>query len=139
LASSFAILPVFNPSKEFRMGIRFKSNTWRAPLRLIDNLLPLRPATQAAAPRKPSRALQLFARAGWLNQGSGSREHSAPAAAAAAAGPQVCGVRVLRSSTSVGVSGRRDMRMVISGRIGDVCAELDRMAAQEQSSLMRQM
>jgi hypothetical protein len=31
------------------------------------------------------------------------------------------------------------MRMVISGRIGDVCAELDRMAAQEQSSLMRQM
>jgi len=138
LATSFAILPVFNPSKEFRMGIRFKSNTWRAPLRLIDNLLPLRTATQAAIPRKPSRALQLFARAGWLNRSSGSREHPTPSVAAATPGPQVCGVRVLRTS-SEGAGGRRDMRMVISGRIGDVCAELDRMAAQEQSSLMRQV
>jgi hypothetical protein len=138
LASSFAILPVFNPSKEFRMGIRIKSNTWRAPLRLIDNLLPLRSAAQPAMPRKPSRALQLFARAGWLNQASASRERTTPPAVAATVVPQVCGVRVLQSA-SVGVGGRRDMRMVISGRIGDVCAELDRMAAQEQSSLMRQM
>lgn len=120
------------------MGIRFKSNTWRAPLRLIDNLLPLRSTAQAAMPRKPSRALQLFTRAGWLNQSSGSRERPAPPVTAAATGPQTCGVRVLRSS-SVGAGGRRDMRMVISGRIGDVCAELDRMAAQEQSSLMQQM
>lgn len=120
------------------MGIRFKTNTWRAPLRLIDNLLPLRSTTQAATPQKPSRTLQMFARAGWLNQSFGSRERPAPPVATAAVGPQICGVRVLRSS-SVGVSGRRDMRMVISGRIGDVCAELDRLAAQEQSSLMRQM
>lgn len=120
------------------MGIRFKSNSWRAPLRLIDNLLPLRSATQSAAPRKPSRALQLFARAGWLNLASAPRERATPPAVVATAVPQACGVRVLRSS-SVGVGGRRDMRMVISGRIGDVCAELDRMAAQEQSSLMRQM
>lgn len=120
------------------MGIRFKSNTWRAPLRLIDSLLPLRAAAQSAAPLKPSRALQLFARAGWLNLASAPQERTTPPAIAVTALPQACGVRVLRSS-SVGVGGRRDMRMVISGRIGDVCAELDRMAAQEQSSLMRQM
>lgn len=120
------------------MGIRFKSNTWRAPLRLIDNLLPLRSAAPSAVPRKPSRALQLFARAGWLNLASVPRERATPVAVVATAVPQACGVRVLRSA-SVGVGGRRDMRMVISGRIGDVCAELDRMAAQEQSSLMRQM
>ncbi|HEX5737797.1 MAG TPA: hypothetical protein VFY22_04755 [Hydrogenophaga sp.] len=120
------------------MGIRFKSNTWRTPLRLIDNLLPLRSTTQAATPRKPSRALQLFARAGWLNRGSEARERPATTVAAATGALQGCGVRVLRSS-SIGVGGRRDMRMVISGRIGDVCAELDRMAAQEQSALMRQI
>ncbi len=117
------------------MGIRFKSSSWRAPLRLIDNLLPLRSAAQAATPHKPSRALQLFARAGWLNQGSEARERPVPPLAAR---PQICGVRVLQSS-SPGAGGRRDIRMVISGRIGDVCAELDRMAAQEQSSLRRQM
>lgn len=120
------------------MGIRFKSNTWRTPLRLIDNLLPLRSAAQPTVPRKPSRALQLFARAGWLNPASAPRERTSPAAVAATVVPQVCGVRVLRSA-GVGLGGRRDMRMVISGRIGDVCAELDRMAAQEQSSLMQQM
>lgn len=120
------------------MGIRFKSSTWRAPLRLIDNLLPLWSTTPTARPRQPNRALQLFARAGWLNPSSGSRERPSPPAADPDSGPLVCGVRVLRS-THVGVGGRRDMRMVISGRIGDVCAELDRMAAQEQSSLMRQM
>lgn len=120
------------------MGIRFKSNTWRAPLRLIDNLLPLRPTAESTMAHKPNRALQLFARAGWLNKSSGSRERPSPVVDAAAAVPQVFGVRVLRS-TGVGMGGRRDMRMVISGRIGDVCAELDRMAAQEQSSLMRSM
>jgi hypothetical protein len=42
-------------------------------------------------------------------------------------------VRVLEPSASRAVAGR----MVISGRLADVCAELDRLAAQESVSAAR--
>lgn len=123
------------------MGIRFKSNTWRAPLRLIDNLLPERrpDANPNAVGRKPSRLMDAFARAGWL-KGS----FAAPKAVPASVPPTrlqpstPCSVRVLRSGAA-GVGRRQDMRLVISGRIGDVCAELDRLAALEQAAFARRL
>lgn len=116
------------------MGILFNTNTWRAPLQLIDCWLPAPSTHRAQAANEPltSRAVQRFARAGWL----GRARHSAVqqgVQAAAVDQPEAngsCRVRVLRQmearpSPTLGV------RLVISGRISDVCAELDRLADQE--------
>jgi hypothetical protein len=119
------------------MGIRFKSNTWRSPLRLIDNFLPARTLPDALPMRAPSRVLQVFARAGWLNRPVSAATEATMAEPHRPLGVKPCNVRVVRTSAGSNAAGRHDMRMVISGRIGDVCAELDRLAAQEQSSLMR--
>ena len=122
------------------MGILFNTNTWRAPLQLIDCWLPAASDRLAPAANEPraSRAIQRFARAGWL-----SRPASVPSHQGARATPirrsestVACGVRVLRApdprpSPSLGV------RLVISGRINDVCAELDRLADQEGHSTAR--
>ncbi|WP_439519074.1 hypothetical protein [Hydrogenophaga sp.] len=116
------------------MGILFNTNTWRAPLQLIDCWLP-EPSgrrTQAANEPMVSRAVQRFARAGWLGRVADGPAlqgvRVAPAMRSETPGP--CRVRVLRQvdprpSPSFGV------RLVISGRINDVCAELDRLADQE--------
>lgn len=122
------------------MGILFSTNTWRAPLQLIDCWLPAAPKRLAPAANEPltSRAIQRFARAGWLG-----RPVSAPARQGAHATPikrpentGACRVRVVRApdplpAASLGV------RLVISGRINDVCAELDRLADQESHSSAR--
>ncbi|MDP3251716.1 MAG: hypothetical protein Q8M77_07375 [Hydrogenophaga sp.] len=122
------------------MGILFSTNTWRAPLQLIDCWLPAAPKRLAPAANEPlaSRAVQRFARAGWLG-----RPVSAPARQGAHATPTkrpentgACRVRVVRApdprpAASLGV------RLVISGRINDVCAELDRLADQESHSSAR--
>lgn len=122
------------------MGIRFKSNTnsWRSPLRLIDNFLPARTLAEAPASRMPSRVLQAFARAGWLNRPASAPAQPETNITQRNQSVKSCSVRVVRSSGGAMTAGRHDMRVVISGRIGDVCAELDRLAAQEQSSLMKQ-
>jgi hypothetical protein len=130
----FPILPVFNPSLEFRMGYRFTSSTWRAPIQLIDSWLPA-PAF-SEPPRKASRVVQLFTRAGWLSRPAAHAPDSEPAAAAHPAAPMAlaasrpCHVRILRTPETSG-SCRPDARLVISGRINDVCAELDRLASLE--------
>lgn len=122
------------------MGKIFNTNTWRAPLQLIDCWLPLpsqrhaRPAASAVA----ARAMQRFARAGWLNREAANsaapQAHQSPAADPLAA--STCRVRVLRQADARPVK-RPDMRLVISGPINDVCAELDRLAALEQASMAR--
>lgn len=122
------------------MGKIFNTNTWRAPLQLIDCWLPLpserhaRPAGSFAA----AKAVQRFARAGWLNReaANGPTSQVRQAASAQPGSPPACRVRVLRQA-EVHRSQTRDMRLVISGPIGDVCAELDRLAALEQASLAR--
>lgn len=123
------------------MGIRFKSNTWRAPLRLIDNLLPEcgADAKPNAVGRKPSRLMDAFVRAGWL-KGGASAPKAVPVSVPSTRLPPStpCSVRVLRSGAT-GMGRRQDMRLVISGRIGDVCAELDRLAALEQSAFARRL
>lgn len=115
------------------MGIRINTNTWRSPLQLIDSWLPA-PAHKAATHRGLPQLVQRFTRAGWLgrNRGAstiGTVEMGPPVCAAIS--PRACRVRVV---PAVGVGFRSDARMVISGRMADVCAELDRLAALEHQS-----
>lgn len=122
------------------MGKIFNTNTWRAPLQLIDCWLPLpteRPARPAVS-FVAAKAVQRFARAGWLNReaANGPALHVRQVAAAHAGSPPACRVRVLRQADAHRAPSR-DTRLVISGPIGDVCAELDRLAALEQASLAR--
>ena len=120
------------------MGKIFNTNTWRAPLQLIDCWLPLptrapaRPAASAVA----AKAVQRFARAGWLNREAANS--AAPQTHTATESPTSapCRVRVLRQAEVRAVK-RPAVRLVISGPINDVCAELDRLAALEQASMAR--
>lgn len=113
------------------MGKIFNTNTWRAPLQLIDCWLPSPSIRQATAANEPlvTRAVQRFARAGWLGRatpcGASTRLTEAPAAPAPASR-----IRVLRQTRPVASRSTR-VGLVISGSINDVCAELDRLADQE--------
>lgn len=113
------------------MGILFNNNTWRRPLRLIDSWLP---TTESRTPvRTVASPIPAFARAGWL-AGSGRNErdgHSTAAMGGPLARP--CQMRVVRAPEP-GSTRRSDTRLVLSGPINDVCAELDRLAALEQRS-----
>jgi hypothetical protein len=117
------------------MGILFNTNTWRAPLQLIDCWLPAPSKRSAPAANEPlvNRAVQRFARAGWLGRPATSLPtqlgaHRAPAMRSDNVG--ACRVRVLRQTEPL-PSPSLGVRLVISGRINDVCAELDRLADQE--------
>ncbi len=122
------------------MGKIFNTNTWRAPLQLIDCWLPLptRPQSRPPASAMAIKAMQRFARAGWLNREAANspalQPPGSPAAEPLASTP--CRVRVLRQA-DVRAVRRPAVRLVISGRINDVCAELDRLAALEQDSMAR--
>ncbi len=122
------------------MGKIFNTNTWRAPLQLIDCWLPLPSERQArpAASFAAAKAVQRFARAGWLNReaANGPTSQKRQQVAALPGSPSACRVRVLRQAEAHRAQSR-DMRLVISGPIGDVCAELDRLAALEQASMAR--
>ena len=112
------------------MGIRINPNTWRQPLRLIDCWLP-RPATRTVAHRDLPQWLQRFVRAGWL----GHTQSTSAAASLGSCEPahaqvpsRACRVRVLHTAAH---GSRSDARLVISGRMADVCAELERLEALE--------
>lgn len=117
------------------MGIRFNTSTWRSPLLLIDSWLPLAPETPAKS-RKLPLALQRFARAGWLGKVASmdtfTAARNAPSAHAAVRPP--CRVRV-PGNRELKNGHPGDARLVISGRLGDVCAELDRLAALENPAV----
>jgi len=126
------------------MGIRFNTNTWRAPLLLIDSWLPAEPKPPRM-PRALPQAIQRFTRAGWLGRPpqpvTPSARRSGEVKLADNPNPQVaaraCQLRVLRTPGATGLL-RNDARLVISGRIGDVCAELDRLAAMEHRAALQQ-
>lgn len=118
------------------MGIRINTNTWRSPLQLIDSWLP-DPAHNATAHRGFPQLLHRFTRAGWLGRNRGTStistvETGPPTCGAASS--RACRVRVV-PVVVVGSGLRNDARMVISGRMADVCAELDRLAALEHQSV----
>ncbi|TXH30110.1 MAG: hypothetical protein E6Q94_10240 [Burkholderiaceae bacterium] len=110
------------------MGIRITSKTWRAPLQLIDNWLPSPPCLNKT--RKPLPTLmQRFVRAGWLanKQPKQSLSASHGASMAEVSRPsQTATIRLKHTSQP-----DRSACLVISGRMADVCAELDRLAALE--------
>lgn len=113
------------------MGKIFNTNTWRAPLQLIDCWLPSPTIQQASAANEPvlTRTVQRFARAGWLKRGASITPpvlRAVPAEVAST--PRV---RVLQQ-TGPSAAHKAGVRLVISGRINDVCAELDRLADQER-------
>ena len=120
------------------MGILFNTNTWRAPLRLIDCWLPVPSARRTAAANEPlaTRAVQRFARAGWLGHQTRPLTNSQATPTRHADRPSTCGVRVVRQAES-SHTGSGGVRLVISGRISDVCAELDRLADQESHASAR--
>ena len=126
-----SILPVSNPLKEFHMGIRMTTSTWRQPLRLIDSWLPS-PQESIVTPRRGvPQLLQRFAKAGWLKIGSRSSPHvgRGPCEPTLTTVPlRTCRVRVAQISAPGARSGAR---LVISGRMADVCAELERLEALE--------
>ena len=110
------------------MGIRFNRSSWRAPLQIIDSWLPMR--AEPEVPRAQPLVVQRFARAGWLGR-----------PVAPAIGPaQTTAAPLLYDNASrsrVRHAGSRepwgqDKRLVLAGRVGDVCAELDRLVAMEQ-------
>lgn len=112
------------------MGLFSSANTWRAPLQLIDCWLPepsprAEPAVRAV--RNPSTAAVLtrFSRAGWLGRAAanGARIGATPAP-----------TRTLRACTR---PARHDGRVVLSGRMDEVCAALERLAASEEAATAR--
>jgi hypothetical protein len=111
------------------MGIRFNTNTWRAPLLIIDSWLPHR--TEPAVARPQPLAIQRFARAGWLGRPVVAQAMT-PAELAVTAlpcdKPKLSRVRRAGSREPWG----QDKRLVLAGRVSDVCAELDRLVAMEQ-------
>ncbi|MGE0098998.1 MAG: hypothetical protein AB7S86_11695 [Hydrogenophaga sp.] len=116
------------------MGILFNTNTWRAPLQLIDCWLPAPATRRTLAANEPlaNRAVQRFARAGWLGRPARvpAQQPALIAPMKRSESPGACRVRVLRQTDPV-PSPSLGVRLVISGRINDVCAELDRLADQE--------
>lgn len=131
------------------MGLFFSARSWRAPLQLIDCWLPepgsatragrsgagdhrvLPPHAQAG---QPSATVQRFARAGWLGRPAANAPrlddptdpHGGPALADRPAG-------AARSAPRPASHRRAGARVVLSGRMDQVCAELERLAAQEEA------
>ena len=119
------------------MGIRIQRNTWRAPLQLIDSWLPQPPVSSNR--HHLTAIAQRFARAGWLGRSSAQPEPpassttkpGAPASAPLTCSHRVASVRVVQATNRMHEGVRADTRVVLSGRIADVCAELERLAALE--------
>ena len=126
------------------MGIRFTTNTWRAPLQLIDCWLPITPPRAQPKAVLAPRALQRFIRAGWLNRAQAkSTAACASLQPSSTATERHCVIErhppATRSGSSrVSHASQKplDTRLVISGRMGDVCAELERLAALEHTACL---
>lgn len=120
------------------MGFRIKSGNWRRPLQVIDSFLPRREEALPPAPPVLSRCLRSFQRAGWLGKQAARKGGGAPAAQAQDESPAArvvaaSAVRVIHAAPeqAIVVPRRPSARVVISGRMADVCAELERLAAME--------
>lgn len=120
------------------MGIRMQRNTWGSPLLLINSWLPA-PSATTTRPNL-SAVAQRFARAGWLgrNVALNALPGSTPPTSVSTLEPslqfrvrQPAALRADRSTACNGVHRKGDSRVVLSGRMADVCAELERLAALE--------
>ena len=120
------------------MGFRInKTSSWRAPLQIIDCFLPRQEASHPAPP-VVARCLRSFQRAGWLGKARKTGGVPADDACERSTTTQGTGtqasppMRVIHAPEQPIVVPRRpSARVVISGRMADVCAELERLAAME--------
>jgi len=110
------------------MGIRIHRNTWSAPLQFIDCWLPS-PEAPLNSPASLSRVASRFVKAGWIHRKAcNDTITSAPQQASTKTG--LTAVTVLpRVASHARSNGPTDGRLRISGRLADVCAELERLAA----------
>ncbi|WP_374521498.1 hypothetical protein [Hydrogenophaga sp.] len=114
------------------MGKLFQTNTWRAPLRLIECWLPepgLRPSQPATL---TSTLVDKFSRAGWLKSHAANAPCLAPTAHVSATSPKLANTPRVRVVWTRDKHTRTSARVVVAGRINDVCAELDRLAELER-------
>ena len=111
------------------MGIRIHRSTWSAPLQLIDCWLPAgrQPSTTTTS---ISLVAARFAKAGWLQRKASNDPIASPPLPDRAASAAPRRVRVASHARS---SDSADSRVRLSGRLVDVCAELERLAACDMS------
>ena len=122
-ASQIAILPVVDLSQEHAMGITlFTFSALFAPLQQLAGWL------AGAPPRAPRRVAPGLPQAPLAACASGSRSTWRPTVRATL--PSRRPLRVVRVMDGCHAPASAG-RMLISGRMADVCAELDRLAASE--------
>ena len=114
------------------MGKLFQTNTWRAPLRLIECWLP-EPGLPTRQPASITNALvDKFSRAGWLKGHAANAPRLDPATNECAALRERANTSRVRVVWTREQHTRTSARVVVAGRINDVCAELDRLAELER-------
>ena len=117
------------------MGIRIHRNTWSAPLQFIDCWLPPEPVRPPL--RHPlSQAAKRFLRAGWLNHRASNDEpirFSQTSRASTETEPPSSAAGVCPRHTVTPNNGwpRTEPRVLLTGRLSEVCAELDRLVELE--------
>lgn len=113
------------------MGKLFQTNTWRAPLQLIECWLP----EPGAPARKPSALantlVDKFSRAGWLKHHAANAPRLAHGFSNTTQRSDDTTASRVRVVWSLDKHTRTSGRVVVAGRINDVCAELDRLAEWE--------
>ena len=112
------------------MGIRIHRNTWSSPLQLIDSWLPSnrQPPPNIGLSQVASR----FIRAGWLQRGACNDATAYPTACTAESAVRPERLRrAIRVTPQVSRTGPSDSRVCLSGRLVDVCAELERLVARD--------
>lgn len=127
------------------MGIRLHNSSWHRPLRTLDSWLPVSDASTSRWDhrlRQCGRWLHLL-RQSWSSCHPQHTTHASPTSTrdGSGAGPGVARpksvgikVRVTQHDDQPGRAAGH-IRLVISGRMADVCAELDRLAALEDRHL----
>ncbi len=128
------------------MGLFFSARSWRAPLQLIDCWLPEpgsasrsrqhrdRSTAMHSETGQASATVQRFARAGWLGRPAANAPRlddptdprGGPASARHASG-------AVHTPQRPAARRNAGARVVLSGRMDQVCAELERLAAQEEA------
>lgn len=118
------------------MGKLFQTNTWRAPLRLIECWLP-EPGLPVRQPASLANALvDKFSRAGWLKSHAANAPRITPIAHGSATLSERVDASRVRVVWTRDKHTRTSARVVVAGRINDVCAELDRLAELERRQAM---
>jgi hypothetical protein len=121
------------------MGFRFTTNTWRAPLQLIDCWLPTQPPAPSRSMPPGQWLLQRFVKAGWLRRHACADNVDTPTSLQIHRQGQprariapLDDLEPAKAASRRPMTHRKDGRLALSGRIDQVCAELDRLAALEQ-------